>query len=484
MEMDEDVAISRENGIADKDEKPEQQVLAEKTLDTFSSQENAKNGDSENGLENQNEHRNENDEYSLEGTSDVTDAEFNMTVDSEDSWLYESPQKLQTPGRKIQTSPDKWLKENLTTPELMRVRGSLSAKLDVIKIENRKGLNHTDPQIRGGEGYKKVSMQMVNSLDWDYDEEKDQSNEYNKSRLQSDDFTDNINDDFDPEEELRLAYSKLNSDTERQAWSEPASNNQKPFSLDWSDGEDDLVPMKIDFNSTPGNGVKPRSSLTDGALRRRGPGSTISQLATPRQTDSYEYDDIVARPTSGVKPRGAPQPQYEEEIDSTDFNEDDFDDSAPVVPRGAMKRDSPSPRNNSSGLAKPVQRRQQNTATGIKPRGSGGNLVKPRAVMPKTTSDIGDNSLVAKISQGGDGAGIRRRAPGDSGGDVPAPRKSKESPQVARIGGGIPQVRKSTGSIPQRSGEGGVRPRGSASPSGIARPRGSGAVSQSMQVNY
>ena len=84
--MDEDVAISRENGIADNDEKPEQQVLAEKTLDTFSSQENAKNGDSENGLENQNEHRNENDEYSLEGTSDVTDAEFNMTVDSEDSW--------------------------------------------------------------------------------------------------------------------------------------------------------------------------------------------------------------------------------------------------------------------------------------------------------------------------------------------------------------------------------------------------------------
>ena len=54
--------------------------------------------------------------------------------------LYESPQKLQTPGRKIQASPDKWLKENLTTPELMRVRGSLSAKLDVIKIENRKGM--------------------------------------------------------------------------------------------------------------------------------------------------------------------------------------------------------------------------------------------------------------------------------------------------------------------------------------------------------
>ena len=41
----------------------------------------------------------------------------------------------------MQASPDKWLKENLTTPELMRVRGSLSAKLDVIKIEKRKGFD-------------------------------------------------------------------------------------------------------------------------------------------------------------------------------------------------------------------------------------------------------------------------------------------------------------------------------------------------------
>ena len=56
------------------------------------------------------------------------------------SRLYESPQKIQTPGMKIQATPEKWLKENLTTPELMRVRGSLSAKLDVIKIEKRKGI--------------------------------------------------------------------------------------------------------------------------------------------------------------------------------------------------------------------------------------------------------------------------------------------------------------------------------------------------------
>ena len=45
---------------------------------------------------------------------------------------------MRTPGKGIQT-PEKWLTENLTTPELLRVRGSLSAKLDVMKIEKRKG---------------------------------------------------------------------------------------------------------------------------------------------------------------------------------------------------------------------------------------------------------------------------------------------------------------------------------------------------------
>ena len=43
---------------------------------------------------------------------------------------------------------------------------------------------------------------------------------------------------------------------------------------------------------------------------------------------------------------------------------------------------------------------------------------------------------------------VRRRGAGSDAG-IPAPRKSKESPQVARIQGGIPQARKSTGSIPQ-----------------------------------
>lgn len=52
--------------------------------------------------------------------------------------LFESPKKFQTPGPS--RSPEKWLKDDTSTPELMRVRGSLSAKLEVIAIESRKGL--------------------------------------------------------------------------------------------------------------------------------------------------------------------------------------------------------------------------------------------------------------------------------------------------------------------------------------------------------
>ena len=78
--MDEDVTISRENGIvAENEEKPEGKVLANKPLEDLLSQKNAENGIL------QNRHKN-GDIYSLEGTTDVLDVDFNMTSDSEDSW--------------------------------------------------------------------------------------------------------------------------------------------------------------------------------------------------------------------------------------------------------------------------------------------------------------------------------------------------------------------------------------------------------------
>ncbi|XP_066928631.1 uncharacterized protein [Clytia hemisphaerica] len=493
--MDEDVAIPHENGLMENDEKPTSINRLLGLVNKLETENSLSSSNSEKTLENgfHNGHTTENDICSLENASEVTDPEFNRTINSEDenSWLYESPQKIQTPGKGIQT-PEKWLTENLTTPELLRVRGSLSAKLDVMKIEKRKGLFHTDPQHRKISNIRKESMQSVNSLDWDYDEDKD-----NESRSRSLNAKLDDDDDFDPEKELSLAYQKINSDLERQAWSEPAiprgqsnANDSKPFSLDWSDDEDELVPMKIDFNSPP-NDVKPRG----GAVVRRGVGSTINQLAAPRQSDQFDHEDFVAKPSGGVKPRRAVAPRAAVPEYDEDFAEDDFNDSAPVVPRGAPKRDTPSPRT-SAGIAKPVQRRKasdappSNSGSGVRPRGSIGQI-KPRGSIgvPKSSSapsDVGDSSLVAKIpsGDGGSGAVARRRGAGSDAG-IPAPRKSKESPQIARVQGGIPQSRKSTGSIPQmRSSEGGVRPRRSASPSGIARPRGSGPTTQSMQANY
>ncbi|XP_066928628.1 uncharacterized protein [Clytia hemisphaerica] len=549
--MDEDVAIPHENGLMENDEKPTSINRLLGLVNKLETENSLSSSNSEKTLENgfHNGHTTENDICSLENASEVTDPEFNRTINSEDenSWLYESPQKIQTPGKGIQT-PEKWLTENLTTPELLRVRGSLSAKLDVMKIEKRKGLFHTDPQHRKISNIRKESMQSVNSLDWDYDEDKD-----NESRSRSLNAKLDDDDDFDPEKELSLAYQKINSDLERQAWSEPAiprgqsnANDSKPFSLDWSDDEDELVPMKIDFNSPP-NDVKPRG----GAVVRRGVGSTINQLAAPRQSDQFDHEDFVAKPSGGVKPRRAVAPRAAVPEYDEDFAEDDFNDSAPVVPRGAPKRakrseslksdkpkkhdggaalkrgeslkrasfaedilinpssagrknhsaellkkvhNTPSPRT-SAGIAKPVQRRKasdappSNSGSGVRPRGSIGQI-KPRGSIgvPKSSSapsDVGDSSLVAKIpsGDGGSGAVARRRGAGSDAG-IPAPRKSKESPQIARVQGGIPQSRKSTGSIPQMRSEGGVRPRRSASPSGIARPRGSGPTTQSMQANY
>lgn len=78
MEMDEDVTISRENGIVvENEEKPVENILVSKPIEEVLSQENTKNN-LQNGTC---------DLYSLEGTSDVLDVDFDMTAaDSEDSW--------------------------------------------------------------------------------------------------------------------------------------------------------------------------------------------------------------------------------------------------------------------------------------------------------------------------------------------------------------------------------------------------------------
>lgn len=52
--------------------------------------------------------------------------------------MYATPNKRKVSGTPVK-SPDDWLREKVVTPELLRVRGSLTEKLEVIAIENRKG---------------------------------------------------------------------------------------------------------------------------------------------------------------------------------------------------------------------------------------------------------------------------------------------------------------------------------------------------------
>ena len=52
--------------------------------------------------------------------------------------LYSPTKEIQHPGTPLKNS-DNWLKQDAVTPDLMRVRSSLSEKLEVIAIEGRKG---------------------------------------------------------------------------------------------------------------------------------------------------------------------------------------------------------------------------------------------------------------------------------------------------------------------------------------------------------
>ena len=79
------------------------------------------------------------DSYSLENVPPINDAEFDeVDYEKDDSWLY-SPKKPNFPATPVKNADD-WLRDKAMTPELLRIRGSLSEKLEVIAIENRKGL--------------------------------------------------------------------------------------------------------------------------------------------------------------------------------------------------------------------------------------------------------------------------------------------------------------------------------------------------------
>lgn len=455
------------------------------------------------------ENMNNNDRCSLENVGPVQEFEFDTDLDSEDSWLFESPKKFQTPGPS--RSPEKWLKDDTSTPELMRVRGSLSAKLEVIAIESRKGQYHKLSNRKNSGEVRRISkqnkfgsMNSVLSLDWDYDEDDELS--IGSEHVSLEDVTNHYRpeDDYDSDPEPRayhdmppqIASQLLNLSRDRHAWTDPGRKTkadasvERTFSLDWSDDEE-LHPMQIDFNKSPQSSARSRIQVAPSPTIVKRGGSGLG-VATPRARENYEYDELVAKPTGGVRPRKGPT------RDDTDFrmsspDDAEFSDNAPVVPRGA-KRDVASPRG-AGNIAKPVQRRKApdqaeqvgavrlrgpGSSNNLKPRGPGG-LGKSHSASELQTKS-GDASFKVNLPNSGEGAIIRRRGPAPVQDSSPSPRRSKEPSAIARVQG-LPQVRRSTGSLPVKS-ESAARPRRSHSPgSGVPRPRGQ-VVTQSWQADY
>ncbi|XP_057314070.1 uncharacterized protein LOC130655344 isoform X2 [Hydractinia symbiolongicarpus] len=485
------------------------------------------------------ENMNNNDRCSLENVGPVQEFEFDTDLDSEDSWLFESPKKFQTPGPS--RSPEKWLKDDTSTPELMRVRGSLSAKLEVIAFESRKGQYQKLSNRKDSSEVRRISkqnkfgsMNSVLSLDWDYDEDDELS--IGSEHVSLEDVTNHYRpeDDYDSDPEPRayhdmppqIASQLLNLSRDRHAWTDPGRKTkadtsiERTFSLDWSDDEE-LHPMQIDFNKSSQSSARSRIQVAPNPTIVKRGGSGLG-VATPRARENYDYDDLVAKPTGGVRPRKGPT------RDDTDFrmsspDDAEFSEHAPVVPRGAKRArqtshtkhritfascdviieedfrafravDVASPRG-VGNIAKPVQRRKApeqaeqvgavrlrgpGSFNNLKPRGPGG-LGKSHSASELQTKS-GDASFKVNLPNSGEGAVIRRRGPAPVQDSSPSPRRPKEPSAVARVQG-IPQVRRSTGSLPVKS-ESAARPRRSHSPgSGVPRPRGQ-VVTQSWQADY
>ncbi|XP_065669046.1 uncharacterized protein LOC100202714 isoform X12 [Hydra vulgaris] len=381
------------------------------------------------------------EDCSLDEIEPLENIEYDTDMNSEDSWLYQSPTKISTPQRSKNT--EIWLKENVSTPELLRIRGSLSARLEVIGIESRKEQYNS---ARRKDSYENRKISKTNkmkdfgssmSLDWDFDDSQIEFGGEN-------DYSDNIDSELDSISTDNILSNKVRKpkhlEQTHYAWVDRLQqNNQvnerkenKPFKLNWSD-EEELEPMKMNFNSPTYEEQRYKSGVN---YQRSGSGLSSDGLG-------------VVRPR-GMQPRDSGVQQSSNESTDNDAG------------RG-------------SRISKPVPRRNPEIA-------SESNLVKPRGSMTQLKLSSSPSTMHKSVSEScvNDSA-VRRRGTPASTETLVAPRKSLEPPQVSRLQG-LSNVRKSTGSIPKRD-ENVAKPRRSVSPSPIARPRGQ-VITRSYQADF
>ncbi|XP_065669047.1 uncharacterized protein LOC100202714 isoform X13 [Hydra vulgaris] len=378
------------------------------------------------------------EDCSLDEIEPLENIEYDTDMNSEDSWLYQSPTKISTPQRSKNT--EIWLKENVSTPELLRIRGSLSARLEVIGIESRKEQYNS---ARRKDSYENRKISKTNkmkdfgssmSLDWDFDDSQIEFGGEN-------DYSDNIDSELDSISTDNILIRKpKHLEQTHYAWVDRLQqNNQvnerkenKPFKLNWSD-EEELEPMKMNFNSPTYEEQRYKSGVN---YQRSGSGLSSDGLG-------------VVRPR-GMQPRDSGVQQSSNESTDNDAG------------RG-------------SRISKPVPRRNPEIA-------SESNLVKPRGSMTQLKLSSSPSTMHKSVSEScvNDSA-VRRRGTPASTETLVAPRKSLEPPQVSRLQG-LSNVRKSTGSIPKRD-ENVAKPRRSVSPSPIARPRGQ-VITRSYQADF
>jgi len=182
-----------------------------------------------------------------------------IVIEEDDSWLLKTPTFEGKPERK----PRVWLTDNVRTPELNRVKGSLASKVDLILIQTRKEkLNsllakhnlgsHTESAP--GRLYQAESMCSVMSMDWEYD------------------------DDFVVGNHARSMGAFSNSPIRRRengTWH--SDNNQF----------DDLQPMTLDFDSSP-TGHRSFQALQGPVAKSR---STVGRTTQVRRQSFSDRSD-------------------------------------------------------------------------------------------------------------------------------------------------------------------------------------------------